>query len=128
MELIVDDLLNVKKYEKSRKRLNSALDYSSSSGLQDFIHFVQKRRKVRGSSGLSFALNLDDDEAKFAVKVADIITKCKVKRKVTKEEVPKAFISHVISLGFQSCDAEALYENKDDWMGLNTGKLEYDND
>ena len=129
MELFIDEFSKIKDYEKCKKRLRSTFEHSTEVvNMQEFIQFVQKRRKISRGTGLSFALNLEDDEAKFALKSTDIITKCKVKRKVTKEEVPKAFISHVISLGFQSCDAEALYENKDDWMGLNTGKLEHKND
>ena len=128
MEVIVDELLNVKKYKKSRKRLNSALDYSSSSGLQDFIHFVQKRRKDRGSSGLSFALNLEDDDLKFAVVKKDISAKSlKRKQRVTKDEVPPKFMKHILSLGFQESDAPVLYESKDEWLGLHTGELETEN-
>ena len=128
MDVCIEEFLKSKNYERSRKRFQVERE-ANNYDLQRFMMFLQKRRKFQQNSKLSFEVNLDDDdEAKFAVKIADIITKCRVKRKVTKEEVPKAFISHVISLGFQSCYAEALYENKDDWMGLNTGKLEYDND
>ena len=36
--------------------------------------------------------------------------------KVTK--VPKKFIKHILNLGFDEKDAPLLYENKDDWVGV----------
>ena len=45
-------------------------------------------------------------------------------KKVKKESIPKAFIKHIRSLGFQEADASVLYENKDDWMGISTGMVE----
>ena len=45
------------------------------------------------------------------------------KSKVKNEVIPKAFIDHIKSLGFMENDAPVLYQNKDDWMGLSTGKL-----
>ena len=38
-----------------------------------------------------------------------------------KVKIPKKFIKHISSLGFNEEDAERLYEQKDDWMGINTG-------
>ena len=50
----------------------------------------------------------------------------KVKKpQAKKESIPKAFIDHIRSLGFQETDANVLYENKDDWMGISTGRLSH---
>ena len=48
------------------------------------------------------------------------------KSEVKKEIIPKAFIDHVVTLGFQENDANVLYDNKDDWIGISTGKLMFD--
>ena len=41
---------------------------------------------------------------------------------VTREEIPKTFIEHIVRLGFQESDARVLFENKEDWMGLTSGQ------
>ena len=46
-------------------------------------------------------------------------------KKVKKESIPKAFIDHIRKLGFRDSDAEVLYENKEDWMGISTGWLTF---
>ena len=57
-------------------------------------------------------------------KVPDIVLPKKVRKSTTKKEViPKAFIDHIRKLGFRDSDAEVLYENKEDWMGISTGWL-----
>ena len=38
-----------------------------------------------------------------------------------KIEIPSEFIRHILCLGFDEKDAPRLYENKDDWIGINSG-------
>ena len=45
------------------------------------------------------------------------------KSEIKQEVVPKAFIDHVVTLGFQENDAKVLYDSKDDWMGISKGML-----
>ena len=66
MKVLVDEFLKVKSYERTRKRVRTE-DFSKNNDLQSFMIFLQKRRKVRQSSKLSFAMNLEDDNLKFAV-------------------------------------------------------------
>ena len=67
---------------------------------------------------------MNNEESKIRTKIADVsIPKIVRKSKVKKEVIPKAFIDHIKSLGFMENDAPVLYQNKDDWMGLSTGKL-----
>ena len=47
----------------------------------------------------------------------------KSKPVVRVKNMPKEFIYHILSLGFNESDAAVLYENKEDWMGLSTGWL-----
>lgn len=73
-----------------------------------------------------FQINLTNEDA-VRIKVPDIIPLKKSRKseakKVKKEIIPRAFIEHIRSLGFQETDASVLYENKDDWMGISTGWL-----
>ena len=46
---------------------------------------------------------------------------------VKKESIPKTFMKHIRTLGFQETDAHVLYEDKYDWMGISTGRLFYTN-
>ena len=123
MEVLVDEFLKVKSYERSRRRV--LLEESSNNiDLQSFMMFLQARRKLRQSSKLSFALNLENDSLKFAAKPVDSLTKhTRRKSRVTKKDIPESFIKHILSLGFQKADSHVLYENKDDWLGMQKGWL-----
>ena len=121
MEVLVDEFLKVKSYERTRRKVRVD-EGSTNHGLQSFVMFLQQGRKLRQSSKLSFALNLEKDDVKFSVK--NTISNQKSKRrinKVTKDEIPAEFMKKIVRLGFQNSDAEVLYDNKDDWMGIDTG-------
>ena len=121
MDSLVDDFLKVKSYERTRKRVKLEKDLEGVD-LQSFVVFLKKQRNFRQKSKLSFALNLEKDDAKFAMK--DTSKNLKSKRrteKVVRDEIPAEFIQKITRLGFQDSDAQVLYENKDDWMGISTG-------
>ena len=64
------------------------------------------------------------DEEKIKFKAPEVIMPKKVRNsEVKKESISKSFIKHIRSLGFPETDASVLYENKDDWMGISTGRL-----
>ena len=72
-----------------------------------------------------FQVNFDADEiVKRKVQVKIPTRKKTLKRKAetpSAEVIPPKFKKHVLSLGFQESDVVALYKNKDDWMGIQTG-------
>ena len=42
-------------------------------------------------------------------------------RTKTLANIPSKSIKHILSLGFEKSDAPRLYDQKEDWMGINTG-------
>ena len=42
--------------------------------------------------------------------------------KVKQRRLPRKFVEHILALGFDKSDAVLLYENKDDWMGIELGQ------
>ena len=123
MDSLVDEFLRVKNYERIRKRVQVEKTLKNYD-LHNFMMFLQKRRKVRHRNELSFALNLETDSLKFTAKPAHLVAKSsKRKSKVTKKAIPKTFIKHILTLGFQESDSQVLYENKDDWLGMQKGRL-----
>ena len=125
MEPLIDEFLKAKSYERTTKRVQVPRSLEKHD-LQSFMIFLRERRKLRQISQLSFALNLETQTLKFAARPMDLVTKStKRKLKVLKKDIPEKFIKHILSLGFQETEGQVLYENKDDWMGFSTGKLEY---
>ena len=121
MDSLVNEFLKVKRYERTRKRVKLEKDWENVD-LQNFMMFLKKRRNFRQKSKLSFALNLEKDDAKFSIKDTNINLKSKRRtEKGVKDEIPAEFIQKITRLGFQDSDAQVLYESKDDWMGINTG-------
>lgn len=55
-------------------------------------------------------------------KAREVVEPKKIKKSEAKKEIiPNAFIAHICKLGFSESDAQVLYKNKNDWMGMNTG-------
>ena len=68
-------------------------------------------------------INLTNED-RVRIKAPEITKPKKVKKLEVKQEViPKSFVNHIRTLGFQDSDADMLYENKDDWIGISTGRL-----
>ena len=72
-----------------------------------------------------FQINIIDEEKVKIIAPEVLMPKKARKPQAKKESIPKAFIDHIRSLGFQETDAYVLYENKDDWMGISTGRLSH---
>ena len=72
---------------------------------------------------LHFQINLGNEDSVRIPGPESIPPKKSRKLEAKKESIPKTFISHIRSLGFQEADAIVLYENKDDWMGISRGRL-----
>ena len=67
---------------------------------------------------------MNDETTDVRRKVSDVVPPKKARKSLVKKEViPKAFIDHIRKLGFRDSDAQVLYENKDDWIGMSTGGL-----
>ena len=67
---------------------------------------------------------MNDETTDVRRKVSDVVPPKKARKSLVKKEViPKAFIDHIRKLGFRDSDAQVLYENKDDWIGISTGRL-----
>ena len=132
------ELCDRKSYTKTAKKLEFEVEKAT---LEDFVRYIKEKRLKPKFSGLSFQvrlfaflhnyenfqLNLDVEEnIKRKIEV-EIPTRKKVtKRKAetpSAEVIPEKFKKHVLSLGFQESDVTVLYENKDDWMGIQTGML-----
>lgn len=70
-------------------------------------------------------MNFDNEDMVTKTTISKVLPPKKVKTSEVKrvKKIPTAFIDHIRSLGFTETDADVLYENKDDWMGMSTGWL-----
>ena len=123
MDSFIDEFLKLKSYEGSRKRFQGERK-AKNYDLKRFLMFVQKRRKFRQKSKLSFEVNLEIDHLKFASKpMNSVVESNKRKSRTAKNYIPQDFMKHILALGFQESDSHVLYENKDDWIGMQKGWL-----
>merc|ERR1711935_426539 len=93
----------------------------------------QKRNSVKPKvpQKLSFEISLDQDDEVMSrpakmVKIKKRVTESKNEKedessKQMKKVIPKKFIAHIVTLGFNAEDAARLYESKDDWLGMSSG-------
>ena len=125
---------------KSYRKTSRGLQFEKKRKLFDeFLRFKKEAKKPKVPSGLSFEvgmlrtflqfsflfqINIEEDEKVKKPKDLIVPVSKKVKKSETRKEIiPKSFVDHVVTLGFKENDANVLFDNKDDWMGISTGKL-----
>ena len=125
---------------KSYRKTSRGLQFEKKRKLfDDFIRFKKEAKKPKLPSGLSFEvqnkllfcflylslqINLSREDDKVSTKVSKAVLSKRARTSKTKKEaIPKPFVDHIRKLGFRDSDANVLYENKDDWIGVSTGKL-----
>jgi len=134
MNDFVLEILGRKKCAKTTKMLQN--DFGTRTPLKKLDNFISYKQQIFAKSTvsrkkLSFEINTAEDETRVHFVNASKHTKEQVKNpkleipireeKRTKVKIPSIFIEHILSLGFNEKDADKLYENKDDWMGINSG-------
>ena len=123
MEFLVDEVLTLKNYDKSKKRLASS---GNKTNMRNFMRFIRKWRKIKRNTGLSFEVNIENDEVRLASVEKMAIIKGKPRKKCAEKSqrsIPIEFTKHIMSLGFQESDAYVLYEDRSSWMGMHTGQF-----
>ena len=130
------ELCKVKSYHKTLKILKKEHNQNK---LDKFIKFLTRKRKYENKLSFDvstmkklffkyfFQININEEDTKLRLTSKSENVKAKRKKienktdLIKKKKIPKEFINHILTLGFSEIDASRLYEEKDNWIGVNSG-------